>query len=311
MELVLYGSIAWRHPLGMAQVIDWASQYGGDAVDARGMSLDIYGDVPQRLAAFGYDMLGPRQIRHSARKDLRQRLEERGKRLVSLYCSSPVNLTGEVGNHGRELFREYLQLAADLGAEWVRAINNTLQGVRESVVTLEESYMRTVEGLRTVSATARELGIGILLENNENTVTPDADSLVRMKHDLQDVCRVGIAYDPVNAYFQGLNPEGGLDIIGSALSMLHLKNVRRHDNAAWNYIPRGDFSYEWTSLADGDLNWPQLLQHAADLDFDGPLVYEHLNPFKGMPSAYWDSLPEPAEAAQTEAIYLRGLLEKL
>ena len=115
MELALYGSIAWRHPLGIGQVINWAREYGWDCVDARGMSIGLPGDVERNLNAFGYDMLGPRQIRNSARAELRKRLEDAGMPLLCIYCSSPVNLAGELGEQYRELFREYLQLAAELG----------------------------------------------------------------------------------------------------------------------------------------------------------------------------------------------------
>jgi hypothetical protein len=36
-------------------------------------------------------------------------------------------------------------------------------------------------------------------------------------------------------------------------------------------------------------------------------VYEYVNPFKGMPPTYWNSLPEPAEAAEREVSFLRQL----
>ena len=53
MKLALYGSIAWRHPLGILQVAEWAQAHGWDCIDARGISLDVPGPVPLRLGAFG------------------------------------------------------------------------------------------------------------------------------------------------------------------------------------------------------------------------------------------------------------------
>lgn len=92
--------------------------------------------------------------------------------------------------------------------------------------------------------------------------------------------------------------------------MLHLKNVRRWKEQRWDYVPRGDFSYEWKSLSEGDLDWPKLLARVRTDGFNGPLVYEYVNPFKGMPLAYWDTLPEPEEAARHEAAYLRSILSQ-
>jgi sugar phosphate isomerase/epimerase len=311
MQLALYGSIAWRHPFGFAQVIDWARQYGWDMVDARGSSLDIAGNETQRLTAFGYDMLGPRQMRPSARRDLRRALEAAGLPLLCVYCAAPVNLPGQAGAESRTLFREFLQLAADLGAPWVRAINNTCATYQGADMSADEAFEATVRGLQDVAPRAAELGIGLMLENNENTTTSDAASLVRMQDALGDACRTGIAYDPVNAYFQGHDPAAGFELLRGRITVLHLKNVRRHAPGNFHYMPRGQYSYEWTSLAEGDLDWPELLQRARSTGFNGPLTFEYVNPFKGMPPGYWDTLREPNAAAREEAEYLRRLLADL
>ena len=311
MKLSLYGSIGWRHPLGIGQVIDWACQYGWDYVDARGISIGIPGDVERNLNAFGYDMLGPRQIRSSARHDLRRRFEDAGIPLLCIYCSNPVNLPGELGDEYRKLFCEYLQLAADLGSEWVRSINNTVHTYQGPDLPPDEAYERTVHGSRQVAKLASDVGVGLLLENNENTATPNVRDLDRLKRDIGDACKVGIAYDPVNAYFQGDDPQQGFDSLRGEIDVLHVKNVRRHSDHRWNYMPRGDVSYEWTSLADGDLDWRQLLGEARATGFDGPLTFEYVNPFKGMPMEYWDGLREPEEAARVEADFLRSVLDEL
>lgn len=311
MQLCLYGSIGWRHPGGFPQVIDWAREHSWDMVDARGLSLDIPGDVTRKIGAFGYDMLGPQQIRASARDELRHRLADAGLPLLGIYCSSPVNLSGAFGDHYRDLFREFVQLAADLGAGWVRAINNTTTSYDGDDLSPQQAFDQTVDGLQKVASFAADLGIGLMLENNENTSTSDAQTLVAMQDAVGDVGRIGIAYDPVNAYFQGHDPTPGFEILKGRITCLHLKNVRRFEESDHQYLPRGDHSYQWTPLADGDLDWPQLLRLAKSTGFDGPLVFEYVNPFKGMPPAYWDTLREPADAAQQEAAFLRAIVDEL
>jgi sugar phosphate isomerase/epimerase len=231
--------------------------------------------------------------------------------LLGIYCSSPVNLPGDAGKEARDLFCEYLQLGADLGVAWIRSINNTTFAGSMQSMSPQEAFERTVEGSRQIAPVARQLNIGLLLENNENTVTPDAESLLQLKRALGDVCHVGIAFDPVNAYFQGLDVEKGIDLLAGHLDILHLKNVRRSRERRWDYVPRGDYSYEWTTLAGGDLDWKALLKRATATGFDGPLVYEYVNPFKGMPLRYWDILPEPEDAARRESLFLRKILEGL
>ena len=198
-----------------------------------------------------------------------------------------------------------------MGAEWIRSINNTVRTYQGADVSPAEAYGCTVDGTREVASLAAELGVGILLENNENTATPDAPALAKLKADVGGVCRVGIAYDPVNAYFQGRDPLEGFEILAGQIDVMHMKNVRRQDEDRWDYLPRGNFSYEWTSLADGDLDWRDLLRRARQAGFDGPLTFEYVNPFKGMPLKYWDQLREPHEAARIEAEYLRKVLEEI
>ena len=130
MQLTLYSSIAWRHPLGIGQAINWARRFGWQAVDARGLSLDAPGDRALVETAFGYDMLGPRHIQASARRQLRSILDDAGVDLLGIYCSSPVNLPGRLGDACRQLFSSYLELARDLGGLWVRSINNTCKTMR-------------------------------------------------------------------------------------------------------------------------------------------------------------------------------------
>ena len=68
----------------------------------------------------------------------------------------------------------------------------------------------------------------------------------------------------VNAYFQGLDPWAGADSLRGKIDVLHVKNVRRHDSARWDYVPRGDYSYEWTPLAEGDIDWPALIREVQE-----------------------------------------------
>lgn len=311
MQTVLYGSIGWKHPFGIYQVLQWARQFGWDCVDLRGMTLDLPGGPQKQLLAFGYDMLGPRQIRPSARPQIRDVCREMGIPIVCLYCPSPVNLDGTYGREGRELFCEFLQLAADLEVEWVRSINNTTQSYGDADFTPEEAFERTVEGLQEVGAVAADLGVGILLENNENTVTSSSVELLQMQNALDDVCRVGIAFDGTNAYFQGFNPFDELQALEGCVDVMHLKNVKRHNDPNFSYMPRGEYSYQWTSLAEGDIDWKAMLKLARDGGFDGPLTFEYVNPFKGMPADYWNILREPEEAAREEADYLRQLLREI
>ncbi|TWT57182.1 Xylose isomerase-like TIM barrel [Thalassoglobus neptunius] len=311
MQTALYGAIGWKHPRGIFQVLEWARRFGWHAVDARGMTLGIPGDPLRNSAAFGYDMLGPCHIHQSARVDIRSACEESGIPILCLYVAHPVNLRGELGDANRKMFREYIQLAADLNIESVRAINNTRESYDDEPFSEEEAFERTMTGLQDVGKLAGDLGIGILIENNENSTTSCADELLEIQNAVRNVCRVGIAYDPVNAYFQGLNEFDELTELSGSVDFLHLKNVKRHHDPQFAYMPRGDFSYEWTSLSDGDISWETVLREAVEGGFDGTLTFEYVNPFKGMSADYWETIRDPEQAAQEERNYLNELIESI
>ncbi len=311
MQPTLYGSIAWRHPLGVGQVIQWAREFHWPLIDLRGMSLDAPGGEEKRTLPWGYDMLGPRHVRPSARQQLRRQIAEAGLELLCLYCPVPVNLPGEFGRRCRELARQYVQLAAELGARWLRPINNTTWQPDAPPMSSQEAFDRTTQGLWELASAAAENDLGLLLENNENTVTSCADELLQMQQALEGTCRVGLCLDGANAYFQQLDPAEELRRLGDRIDVIHVKNVRRHEQGRWDYMPRGEFSYEWTSLDQGDLDWHALLAQAHAQGFDGPVVYEYVNPFKGMPLAYWDSLPEPAQAAREQGEFLRRVIASI
>ncbi|GEM_PF-1140161 len=311
MQLALYGSIAWRHPLGVGQVIRWARRFGWPLVDLRGLSLDAPGAEEKRTLPWGYDMLGPRHVRPSAREQLRREIAEAGLELLCLYCPVPINLPGEFGRRCRQLAQDYLLLAAQLGARWLRPINNTCWRPEKPPMSPQEAFDRTVEGLRELAPLAAQHQVGLLLENNENTVTSCAEELLQMQQALAGACRVGLCLDGANAYFQERDPSEEIRTLGGQIDVIHVKNVRRHEQGRWDYMPRGRFSYQWTSLAQGDLDWSALLAQAQAQGFDGPVVYEYVNPFKGMPLRYWDSLPEPEQAAAQEGAYLRQVIKSL
>ncbi len=308
MQLALYGSIAWRHPLGVGQVVRWAQEFGWDMIDLRGMSLDAPGQVEKQIVPWGYDMVGPRHIAPQARDQIRGMIQDAGLELLCIYCPVPVHVPGPWGQELRQLAAQYVDLAAQLGAQWLRPINNTPQLPDGTLLGQQEAFDRTVQGLQELAQRAASWGVGLLLENNENTVTPGAEELLQMKAALQELCRVGVCWDGANAYMQGLDPADELAMLEDQVDVIHVKNVQRCAPGQEGYMPRGNFSYRWTPLEEGDLDWQALLTQARKQGFSGPVVYEYVNPFKGMPLQFWERMLPPEQAAQRASQFLRRVL---
>ena len=69
------------------------------------------------------------------------------------------------------------------------------------------------------------------------------------------------------------------------MAMLHVKNVRRRQPGELDYMPKDVYGYEWTELPDGDIDWKEVLAELRLGGFDGYVLYEYVNPFKGMPTS--------------------------
>jgi sugar phosphate isomerase/epimerase len=115
--------------------------------------------------------------------------------------------------------------------------------------------------------------------------------------------------DGANLYMEGRDVLSEARALAPRIAMLHVKNVRRRAPGELDYLPKDVYGYEWTKLPDGDIDWVEVLDVLRSGGFDGYVLYEYVNPFKGMPRAYWHLLPDPEEAAQSAAEYLRRIAQ--
>lgn len=51
--------------------------------------------------------------------------------------------------------------------------------------------------------------------------------------------------------------------------------------------------FEWALLSQGDIDYIPVLQSLHACGFDGPIVCEYANPYKGMSRDFWDAMPAP------------------
>ena len=306
MKLALYGGIGWQHPFGLAKVLAWAGKYGYHGISLRGYTLD----VPQRLErhynAVGYDMISPRLVNEAGRNEFRRVLRAKKLEIACLSCYCPLTYPpGELREQSLSLNRAYIDLAAALDVYWLRSIGNVLHPVPGVELSYEEAQDHHVAALKELMPYAKERGIRLIVETNENTTTSNADELLAVRDAVGP--DLDIVMDGANLYMEGRDVLREARQLAPHIAMLHVKNVRRRQPGELDYLPKNVYGYEWTELPDGDVDWKVVLDELRHGGFDGYVLYEYVNPFKGMPRAYWHLLPDPEEAAKSAAEYLRDL----
>ncbi len=308
MKIALYGGIGWQHPFGLAKVLAWAGKYKYDGISLRGNTLDVPLRVERHYNALGYDMISPRQVSEAGRNEFRRVLRAKKLDIACLSCYCPLTYPpGELREQSLDLNRSYIDLAAALGVLWLRSIGNIVNPVPGEFLPYQEAHDLHVAALKELLPYAKERGVRLIVETNENTTTSCADELL----DVRDAVgpELDLVMDGANLYMEGRDVLSEARKLAPHIAMLHVKNVRRREPGKLDYLPKDVYGYEWTQLPDGDIDWKEVLGELRHGGFDGYVLYEYVNPFKGMPRAYWHLLPDPEEAAKSAAEYLSHLAE--
>jgi len=307
MELSLYSSVCRNHPFGLFKAIEWASEFGYDSIDIRGASLYTTSLNENSLKANGYDMLNPELITDEGLEDLKKYLELKNITISSISSYMPLIVsTEEQKRKTLEMMRKYLKIASFLGAPWIRTYGNDDTGEMD----MNEMFNSHVDLLKELTPDRDETGVGILIETNENTVTPDIQTCLNVKKAVGSKS-IGIVIDPINLYFSGKTLEEvdeQLKIASGEIAMIHVKNARVTNEAVATYKGTTGTEFVWTALDEGDIDWERYLKRAISLGFDGPLVYEYANPFKGMSKEFWEAIPDAKTLSEHSEKFLRRII---
>lgn len=197
----------------------------------------------------------PEELRQIVRK-----ADEAKLRLVSM-CHSHLtgNLleAGDAQREGIEQTIEGLHIASELG------IGSTLHtlGRLSPVLYYDDAFANAVTALREIAPAAEQLRIDLAIEFIWNGF---AFSPLEMKQLIEQVDspRVGFYFDPGNmAVFH--YPQHWARILAGHIKMVHLKDWQgRALNGGW------------TSLLEGEIDFPAVMRELRAAGYDGPLISE-------------------------------------
>lgn len=178
--------------------------------------------------------------------------------------------------------------AAALGARGVRVLAG-----RTADPQLEARTARFLDGLRRVAEHAERTGVRLAIETKGWSMAHDLASSLRLVH-ASGTAAAGILYDPANLIMDGKAPLEGLDAPDPTLVHVHVKDVRR----------TADGAYEPTGLGGGVVPWRDIVAKLHDLAFEGYLSLEY--------ERRWHPrvLPDAEIGLAADVTALRGLLPR-
>jgi len=298
MELSLYGSVSFRNPMGLFHTMRIASELGYQAIDVRGQSLDTVKVMPKNINAVGYDMLGPGFLDEQGMKDLKKELRLRKLHISAISCYNPLLLPeGELASIAYDKFKKMVDFCEVLEIPFVRLIGYSEKPYEG--ITLERNTAKRLlaERIKALCQYSAPKGIGVLLENGEGCIPKDAQEQLDLS-DRVDEPNLKIVCDVLNYAFEGLDPMKEVKCLLGHIGCLHVKN------ACMNGGYRG---FKWTVLSKGDVDYQKILQQVFASGFDGTIVCEYANPFKGMGRDYWNDMPDPKSWAKDARDFITSM----
>jgi sugar phosphate isomerase/epimerase len=162
--------------------------------------------------------------------------------------------------------RRAMEAARLVGASAVRVAAPSYGGKTR----FDELFARARDAYENVEAIAREAGVKALVEVHHGLIAASASGTRRLLEG-RDPRWVGAIFDPGNMTYEGKeNWKMGAEILGPYLQHVHVKN------ATWTRNAEGRWVSGPASLAEGMVDWKEVLAALRSVGYDGFLNLEDL-----------------------------------
>jgi len=160
---------------------------------------------------------------------------------------------------------KYLAVAGQVGATGMRVHGPGYNGKTH----VNELLERGNQAYAALIPAAREAGVKLWVELHCGRVCASAAATAFRLLDGLDTDWVGVIHDPGNMIIEGFeNWQMGLEMLGDLLHHVHVKNsfAKRNDDGTWGR--------EESSLAAGQVDWPEFIATLKTVGYDGYLSIE-------------------------------------
>lgn len=180
----------------------------------------------------------------------------------------PVSRNAEVSAKGKEIIKTALRFAGILEVDCLL----TVPAVVGPEMPYDEAYSRGVEVYQELARMGEEFGVVVGVENVWNKFLLSPLEFARF---IDDVGSPWVqAYFDVGNVLQFALPEQWIRILGPRIKKVHVKDFK---TSVGNI-------HGFTTLLNGDVNWPAVMQALRDVGYDDYLVAEVGAPALGAPN---------------------------
>jgi hexulose-6-phosphate isomerase len=170
--------------------------------------------------------------------------------LHSYWHYSFANPDPAIRERAGRIAREAAEIAAELGARHILIPLTCPEGVE-----IETAQARWIEGVRGCAGAAAACGVVFDLENVGQAFGNTPAQIMAMVQAI-DSPAIKVYYDPGNAVASGLDPQEGIETLGSYIGQVHVKEIGGK------------------LLGEGRVPWPQLIPVLKQVGYEGWLVLE-------------------------------------
>jgi hexulose-6-phosphate isomerase len=181
--------------------------------------------------------------------------------------SISTSLSGVTGAPGREsrqrahkVIRRQIECAKALDAGAILSVPGGISGE----TSIKEAYKNSLECYREISGEITASGIGVCLEQVWNGFFTSPFDMARFIDDLENPL-IGAYFDVGNMLAFSW-PEYWIEILGSRIRRVHVKNFKRSGG-----LYQGG---TWVDLGEGDVDWGKVIPALRKAGFDGYLTAE-------------------------------------
>lgn len=178
----------------------------------------------------------------------------------------------EVRQRAERIAREAASAAAEMGATSILIPLTTAENVADDL-----ARERWIAGMKAAAPAAEKAGVSFCLENVGREYA-DAPEDIAAVVDAIASPAVGVYYDPGNAVHGDFDPLHGIELLGSRIRHVHVKEI------------------DGTYLGEGRVPWPEIIPALTEIGYDGWLVFET------------DPTDDPVEAVRRNLVYLSNLV---
>jgi len=244
---------AFAPEVAVRDAMKYAKQAGYDSIE---LNLDEKGEIGMHTQAAS--------LKKIATAAKRMKIEISSVSTGLYWAYNMASDDADERKMAAKVLNKQIDTAAGLGCNAILVIPGTVRAPfgDKPPVDPDKVWDRALEGIKSATAKAEDVGVSIAIENVWNTFLLSATEM----RDFIDACdskAVGSYFDPANAIAFGI-PQQWVRVLGKRIKRIHFKDFRRAVGNLDGFV----------HLLEGDMDYPSLMAELKAIRYNGYVTAE-------------------------------------